>query len=512
MLWMMHGLSACLLVSWSLAVKPAEAFSWTKPRLPTQEPDIEGGTASSSIVSAELALSGLKPDEVEILFLRTNALDDYARKPDCFKRAAGLVRSRCGEADMDEHERVKVSTARHHSVPMECQVFGSGAASITESNPEDCVENDDVVHAMIPEPCPGVRNFGQVTLDIFVKSTKQLLTNIQKRNCVTRSDGGTTSAPMISDTAKDIYRNATLEKMALIRFMANREKTLDRSQEQWKALGEVGTPASSSLRHTAASLDGASRDVLRMMKDTFQDSSMMLHASLADVEHRMQTGTAQYMSQMGTAVDAISERHALALSAVMQSMEVTLSSRLEVVFLPYKQRNEEMLALTAVSQLSDVAIHAAEHLDAYSQQAQVAHETQIEASRSVAELSQVVRQLTTTAHTELESINNTALALRDGLRASDAGWIDSSVLPLIRMILHVDAAHFDDLTRIPMFKIGLAIFRIACYFSQSAWTPRSPLRRGNFVHFALTCDTAGREERALSFGRSDWAASFVDGV
>jgi len=38
--------------------------------------------------------------------VRSDALDSYDKKPDCFRRAAGVLRTRCGELDMDEAERV----------------------------------------------------------------------------------------------------------------------------------------------------------------------------------------------------------------------------------------------------------------------------------------------------------------------------------------------------------------------------------------------------------------------
>ena len=34
-------------------------------------------------------------------------IDPYARKPDCFRRAAGRIRSRCADIEMDTDERIK---------------------------------------------------------------------------------------------------------------------------------------------------------------------------------------------------------------------------------------------------------------------------------------------------------------------------------------------------------------------------------------------------------------------
>ncbi|KAF8189975.1 hypothetical protein K438DRAFT_1592842 [Mycena galopus ATCC 62051] len=63
---------------------------------------------------------------------RAAALDNYSRRPDCFRRVAGNIRLRCGELDMNEDERVRaaismtlceLATATHHSIPLECASF-----------------------------------------------------------------------------------------------------------------------------------------------------------------------------------------------------------------------------------------------------------------------------------------------------------------------------------------------------------------------------------------------------
>ncbi|KAF9456873.1 hypothetical protein BDZ94DRAFT_1176753 [Collybia nuda] len=78
-------------------------------------------------------------------------LKDYGQRPDCFRKAAGLIRTRCGELDMNEDERIKaaismtlceLATARHHSVPFECTPFTVDFIS-TSSGPHsqgECVD------------------------------------------------------------------------------------------------------------------------------------------------------------------------------------------------------------------------------------------------------------------------------------------------------------------------------------------------------------------------------------
>ena len=39
-----------------------------------------------------------------------DTLDKYSRRSDCFRRGASVIRSRCGQLDMNEDERVKGNT------------------------------------------------------------------------------------------------------------------------------------------------------------------------------------------------------------------------------------------------------------------------------------------------------------------------------------------------------------------------------------------------------------------
>ncbi|EKM75799.1 hypothetical protein AGABI1DRAFT_45852, partial [Agaricus bisporus var. burnettii JB137-S8] len=59
-------------------------------------------------------------------------LEHYTNKPDCFRMGAKSIRSQCGEADMDEEQRViasismtlcEIATGNHYSIPLECHEF-----------------------------------------------------------------------------------------------------------------------------------------------------------------------------------------------------------------------------------------------------------------------------------------------------------------------------------------------------------------------------------------------------
>ncbi|TFK47598.1 hypothetical protein OE88DRAFT_1665828 [Heliocybe sulcata] len=113
----------------------------------------------------------------------------------------------------------EVATARHHSVPMECVPLGSGA----QGAPGDCVE--------------ALSRSAQFwsSYSGYLREVPQLCYAFRRWNDI--------------DTAKDIYRNATLEKLALIRLLVDREKSLKRTQEQWESL-RIVNPAASGTAYT----------------------------------------------------------------------------------------------------------------------------------------------------------------------------------------------------------------------------------------------------------------------
>ncbi|KAI6142802.1 hypothetical protein BKA82DRAFT_532917 [Pisolithus tinctorius] len=99
------------------------------------------------------------------------------------------VKTRCEESHMDEQERIQaaismtlceLATARHYAPPLECAAFSKGQQRPPDSFAQSaCVEYTSVFHSIIchsathcryrmTEHCPGVLNFGQVTLDISV--------------------------------------------------------------------------------------------------------------------------------------------------------------------------------------------------------------------------------------------------------------------------------------------------------------------------------------------------------
>ncbi|KAJ3743659.1 hypothetical protein DFH05DRAFT_1400010 [Lentinula detonsa] len=99
-------------------------FSWTSTNA------LKGQGILNLISSSQSHTS--KPITADTL--SDSYLASLGRSSDCFRKAAGSIQTRCAELDMNEEERVvaaismtlcELATAKHHSPPMECDVFSA---------------------------------------------------------------------------------------------------------------------------------------------------------------------------------------------------------------------------------------------------------------------------------------------------------------------------------------------------------------------------------------------------
>jgi hypothetical protein len=103
---------------------------------------------------------------IQLISIKSDSLESYIRKPECFRRVAGYMHVQCSELELDEDQRVRstltfpsdivisltitftvaismtlceLATAKHHSPPMECHSF-TREFSDTSQGTRDCVE------------------------------------------------------------------------------------------------------------------------------------------------------------------------------------------------------------------------------------------------------------------------------------------------------------------------------------------------------------------------------------
>ncbi|KAG1854754.1 hypothetical protein C8R48DRAFT_318668 [Suillus tomentosus] len=204
---------ASRLMTFTFLIRCCIAWSWSR-----QSPDHSAKHDTqgfSSQMHAELS-----HEEMDLISKHTGigAFDGYMRKNDCFQDAARHAQSRCEVSHMSEDERIQVAirltlcelaTARHHTPPLECSPFSNHVGShIPHHAVGDCVD--------------ALSRSAQ-----FWSSYSGYLREIPQLCFAFRRW-------MEIDTAKDIYRNITMEKLALIRFFFDQQRGFTAAHQNWE--------------------------------------------------------------------------------------------------------------------------------------------------------------------------------------------------------------------------------------------------------------------------------------
>ncbi|TFK89906.1 hypothetical protein K466DRAFT_465776, partial [Polyporus arcularius HHB13444] len=151
------------------------------------------------------------------------SLNAYANKPDCFRRAVGVVQTRCGELETNESERVKaalsmtlceIATAEDHSPPLECAHFQAGVADQRDASPGKCV-------SALSRSAQYWSSYSG-----YLREVSQLCFAFHRWND-------------IADTAREVHKNATVETITMLRWMSDREKRMQASWDESNAVLRV---------------------------------------------------------------------------------------------------------------------------------------------------------------------------------------------------------------------------------------------------------------------------------
>ncbi|KAG2747508.1 hypothetical protein P692DRAFT_20834519 [Suillus brevipes Sb2] len=208
-------------MTFTFLVRCCFAWSWSR-QSPDQLRIIQSVKHDAQVFSSQMHAE-LSHEEIDLIFKHTGAFDGYMRKNDCFQDAARHAKSRCEVSHMSEDERIQVAirltlcelaTARHHTPPLECSPFKNNFGShIPHHAVGDCVD--------------ALSRSAQ-----FWSSYSGYLREIPQLCFAFRRW-------MEIDTAKDIYRNITLEKLALIRFILEQQKGFTAAHQNWERSSTV---------------------------------------------------------------------------------------------------------------------------------------------------------------------------------------------------------------------------------------------------------------------------------
>lgn len=205
----------------------------------------------------------------------------YARKPDCFRRAAGRIRPRCADIEMDADERVKAAismtlcelrTAEFHSIPLECEAFLEEGTSGGRTLHGICVE------ALSRSTQSWASYSG------YLREIPQLCFAYQRSN--------------EKDLALEIYRNATIEKVAYIRRLMQHAEREEEMRALWQSLL---SDLQSSINNLQASPGIAERIYIDIAENIFGELQQVLraHQETFDVQLQQSMGHSLALSDVG---------------------------------------------------------------------------------------------------------------------------------------------------------------------------------------------------------------------
>ncbi|KAJ6610993.1 hypothetical protein B0H10DRAFT_2058042 [Mycena sp. CBHHK59/15] len=402
------------------------AFAW--PRGPSQSPSV----THPIVDSAEDELTGLLSSQA--------ALENYARRPDCFRRVAAKIRMRCADLEVNEDERVKaaismtlceLATATHHSLPLECAAF-----------------------TVDSEPSP---NHEGGCVDALSRSAQFW----SSYSGYLREE----TTYVAIDTAKDIYRNSTLEAMALIRFLLARERPT------WPARIAGLLTFRSELEEIALRL----KTMSEVMDTTMRDVAPQLKNELTTILDTFSIGMVDIRMNDRREYSRIIEEHSHSLNALVPAIEGSLDS-LNNALSPFQTQSLQALDLAvrfqslSMHELSEGASHTATILDSSAGQAQMIYNAQLVASSSASDLAETLNRLTTTTHAELEKINSTAHLLTESLVPRPQVTILPDLMRLMEIVLRIDPSTILYLRHLPVFRFLSALCSCLLYLSRSSFS------------------------------------------
>ncbi|THH17303.1 hypothetical protein EW146_g3479 [Bondarzewia mesenterica] len=396
---------------------------------------------------------GLDPDDFNAIF-RNIDVAEYARQPDCFRSAAGHIRTRCGELEMNEGGRVRAAismtlcelrTAQHYSPPLECAAFSPDAG------------NDllyDAPYAGCVEAFSRSAQFW-ASYSGYLREIPQFCFAFQRWNDI--------------DIAQELYKNATLEKIAFIRFMSSENKRNEDSRLHWQAF-------ISETQNILSNLQASAHGVVDKVSATIVEQSRNgLHKILADfqlllsqLQQHSRDDMAQVISNVDSAISSIEQTHSNNLLALETTFEQSLTSQLKAIFGRMDETFIHLLTLTAILQLSQSASDTSSQLEANNRLARQAQQTQRDISRSTIKLSEAMKHMTATTHEEMRKINDTATMLKTSLTENpDRGGGLGLVGNAFRAIFSVSQSSVDPVA--PQHFHLHPIIQLCLVFSRLFW-------------------------------------------
>ncbi|KAI0746941.1 hypothetical protein C8Q80DRAFT_1178461 [Daedaleopsis nitida] len=363
---------------------------------------------------------GIAPAEVAAILQGSRSLEAYARKPDCFRRVANMIQTRCSELETDEAERVKaalsmtlceIATADHHSLPLECASFHPDAAAghYGTETPGKCV-------SAISRSAQYWSSYSG-----YLREVSQLCFAFQRWNDI--------------DTAKEVHRNATVASISVLRYLSNRETRMQQAWDESDAMLQSLRAAIEQLHVSTADIDLVSRvtaeklslalnqvmdatgrvilDAYAAAANTHADTLSKIDANMSQLLDQLMFATA---SVAPTIENILAQRLDTAYASLAQQLQGmdTLAEQAGIRFAVLEKRFEELEHVAAFL-VTDVR-RAGADMEVYLRHSHMAQEKQLEVAAVVNNVSLALTDLVVMAHQGVHDLNETVAEVKDSLR------------------------------------------------------------------------------------------------
>ncbi|KAJ7138514.1 hypothetical protein C8R43DRAFT_606360 [Mycena crocata] len=408
-------------------------------------------------------------DELTGLLANHAALESYSRRPDCFRRVAATIRLRCGELEMDEDERVKaaismtlceLATATHHSIPLECASFTVDSESPPMQIQGECVD--------------ALSRSAQFwsSYSGYLREVPQLCFAFRRWNDI--------------DTAKDIYKNSTLESMTLIRLILAREQADVAGKKRWDTQISELEDVSKRLIAMSSQMDVALNAATPRLETELTMIIEAFKSGLTDIQLNHRVENSRMIDQINSELQLISQRHAHFLNEIVHFFQESLANDLNNALSPFRTQSMQALDVANSAQerwvdltiqistmqqkileLSESVGDTIMTLEASVKQAQAVHDAQIDASLSASHLGETLARLTATTQDSLDKFNASATLLTQSL--FPRGGL-AEIMRLMEVFLHIDPSTLSYLRHLPVFPAVSILLSVLIYLIRSSFS------------------------------------------
>ncbi|KAI0251910.1 hypothetical protein BJV78DRAFT_1282137 [Lactifluus subvellereus] len=280
----------------------------------------------------------------------------------------------------------ELRTAEFHSIPLECEVF------LEEGGLRDRALHSVCVEALSRSTQSWASYSG------YLREIPQLCLAYQQ------------------NLALEIYRNATIEKVAYIRHLVKRAEKEDESHARWQSLLVDLQRSIDSLQVSPGLSDRIYTDIADTVLNEFQQ--VMRTQKRAFDEHLQEsTERSLALSDHARTLVTLSTEFERDFSARMNTAYELLDSRLSEVFAASDKMWQQVTliekgllsAMNMIAQLSTSANHLSDALTSGVHEIKSMHIAQANAVRATARLAGTLQQMDETVIDALVEINNTAI-------------------------------------------------------------------------------------------------------